>query len=64
MAVQAQEVPTQNEWVGRGMGSSQPGEGGLAHPQATYMSPKPFLLLACLSLLPPWLKLFIGILFF
>jgi hypothetical protein len=29
---------------------SQPGEGGLGHPQATYMSPKFFLLLACLSL--------------
>jgi hypothetical protein len=31
------------------MGSSQPGEGDLAHPQATYMSPKLFLLLACLT---------------
>jgi hypothetical protein len=31
--------------------ASQPGEGGLAHPQATYISPKLFLLLACLKLL-------------
>jgi hypothetical protein len=29
----AQEVPEpNNEQVGRGMGSSQPAEGGLAHP--------------------------------
>jgi hypothetical protein len=28
--------------VGRGLGSSQPGEGGLAHHQATYMSLKLF----------------------
>jgi hypothetical protein len=35
--------------VERGMGSSQPGEGGLVHPQATYISPKLFLLLACLK---------------
>jgi hypothetical protein len=32
-----------------GMGGSQPGEGGLGHPQATYMSSKVFLLLACLK---------------
>jgi hypothetical protein len=38
--------PPSNELVGRDMGGSQPGEGGLAHPQATYMSPKLFLLLA------------------
>jgi hypothetical protein len=31
------------------MGGSQAGEGDLAHPQETYMSPKHFLLLACLS---------------
>jgi hypothetical protein len=35
-----------NERVGRGMGGSQPCEGGLGHPQATHMSPK---LLACLN---------------
>jgi hypothetical protein len=28
--------------VWRGMGGSQPDKGGLAHPQATYMSPKLF----------------------
>jgi hypothetical protein len=44
----AQEAPPSNESVGRGMGSSHPGEGGLAHPQATYMSFKLFLHLACL----------------
>jgi hypothetical protein len=32
------------------MGGSQPGEGGLGHPWATYMHPKLFLLLACLML--------------
>jgi hypothetical protein len=31
--------------VRRGMGSSQTDVGGLAHPQATYMNPKLFLLL-------------------
>jgi hypothetical protein len=36
--------------VERGMGGSQPGEGGQAHPQSTYISPKLFLLLACLTL--------------
>jgi hypothetical protein len=36
-----------NEW-GRTLGS-QTGEGGLGHPQAIYMSPKLFLLLACLK---------------
>jgi hypothetical protein len=35
--------------VGRGMGDSWPGEGCLGHVWATYMSPKLFLLLACLS---------------
>jgi hypothetical protein len=30
--------PPSNERVGRGMGGSQPGEGGLGHPQATCMS--------------------------
>jgi hypothetical protein len=34
--------PPNKEGVGRGMGGSQPGEGGLGHPQATYMSPKLF----------------------
>jgi hypothetical protein len=29
--------PPNNERVGRGMGGPQPGEGGLVHPQATYM---------------------------
>jgi hypothetical protein len=38
-----------NEQVERSMGGSQPGAGGLAHPGATYMSPKLFLLLACHS---------------
>jgi hypothetical protein len=41
--------PPNNERVGRGTGGSQPGEGGLVHPQATFMSPKLFLLLACLN---------------
>jgi hypothetical protein len=40
--------PSNNEQVGRGMGSSQPGEGGLGQPQATYMSPKLFQLPAFL----------------
>jgi hypothetical protein len=31
------------------MGGSQLGGGGLAHPQASYMSPKLFLFLACLT---------------
>jgi hypothetical protein len=31
------------------MGISHPGEGDLAHPQVTYMSPKLFLFLACLT---------------
>jgi hypothetical protein len=35
--------------VGRVMGCFWAGEGGLAHPQATNMSPKLFLLLACLA---------------
>jgi hypothetical protein len=39
--------PPNNERVGRGMGGSQAGEGGLTHPQTTYISPKLFLLLAC-----------------
>jgi hypothetical protein len=29
----AQEFPPNNERVGRGMGGSQPGEDGLAHPR-------------------------------
>jgi hypothetical protein len=33
----------------RSTGGSQPGEGGLAHCQATYMTPKLFLLVACLA---------------
>jgi hypothetical protein len=37
--------PIMNE--GRGMGGSQAGEGGLAHLQATYMSPQLFLVSAC-----------------
>jgi hypothetical protein len=41
--------PPNNEQVGRGRGGSQPGEGGLVHPQATYISPKLFLLPACLT---------------
>jgi hypothetical protein len=41
--------PTNNDWVGRGMGGSQAEEGGLGHLQATCMSPKLFLLLACLN---------------
>jgi hypothetical protein len=40
--------PIINEWGGS-MGGYQPGEGGLAYCQATYMSPKHFLLQACLS---------------
>jgi hypothetical protein len=32
--------PSNNEPVGRGMGGSQPGSGGLGHPQVTYMNPK------------------------
>jgi hypothetical protein len=36
-------------WMGRGMGSSQLGEGGLAHHQASYTIPKLFLFLACLT---------------
>jgi hypothetical protein len=32
-----------------GMGSSQPGAGGLGHPRAPYMSPKLFQLLASLK---------------
>jgi hypothetical protein len=32
------------------MGESQSNEGGLGHPQATYMSHQLFLLLACLKL--------------
>jgi hypothetical protein len=39
-----------NEWVGRGMSGSQPGEDSLAHPQETYMSSKLFLFLACFIL--------------
>jgi hypothetical protein len=35
--------------MGRGMGSSQPGEGGLPHPQTTH-EPQTFLLLICLTL--------------
>jgi hypothetical protein len=31
------------------MGNFQPGAGGLGHPWATYVSPKLFLLLACLN---------------
>jgi hypothetical protein len=42
--------PHNNEGVRRGMGGPQPGEGGLGHPLAIYMSPKLFLLLACLRL--------------
>jgi hypothetical protein len=41
--------PPNNEQVGRDTGSSQLGEVGLAHPQATCLSPKLFLLLACLE---------------
>jgi hypothetical protein len=33
------------------MWGSQPGEGGLGYPQATYMSPKLYLILACLKFL-------------
>jgi hypothetical protein len=36
--------------VERSMGSSQLGDGDLVHPQATYMRPKLFLLLACLTM--------------
>jgi hypothetical protein len=50
MERQAKGFPPHNEQVGRGSRNSQPGEGGLGHPQAAYMSPKPFLLLACLTL--------------
>jgi hypothetical protein len=39
--------PIIKEW-GKGMGSSQPGEGDLGHPWATYRSSKLFLFLACL----------------
>jgi hypothetical protein len=39
-----------------GMGSSQPCEGGLAHPQATYMSPKLFLFLP--ASYSPWKTIF------
>jgi hypothetical protein len=39
-----------NQWVGRSMDGSWPGEGGLGHPQATYLNPKLFLLLACLKI--------------
>jgi hypothetical protein len=42
--------PPNNEGVGRGLGGSQPGAGVLDHPQATYGSPKLFLLLDCLIL--------------
>jgi hypothetical protein len=41
--------PPNNEWDVRGMGGSPSGEGGLGHPQAISMSPKRFLLLACLT---------------
>jgi hypothetical protein len=41
--------PPNNEQVGRGMGVSQPGEGGLGLSQEIYMNPKHFLLLACLT---------------
>jgi hypothetical protein len=43
--------PPNNEQVGRDMGDSQPGEGGLGHPWATYMSLKLFLLLVCLIII-------------
>jgi hypothetical protein len=48
----SRRFPPNNEQVGRGMGGSQPGGSGLAHPQATYKSPKLFLLLACLKKSP------------
>jgi hypothetical protein len=41
--------PIINEWEGFGWFSDSPGV--LGHPCATYMSPKFFLLLACLTLL-------------
>jgi hypothetical protein len=42
--------PSSNQCVGRGMAGFPPGVGGLGHPWSTSMSPKLFLLLACLSL--------------
>jgi hypothetical protein len=36
--------PPDNEGVQRGVGGSQPGEGGLGYPWATYTNPKLFLL--------------------
>jgi hypothetical protein len=40
--------PPNNEQVGMGMSGSQPDVSNLSHPRATYVSPKVFLLLACL----------------
>jgi hypothetical protein len=39
------------------MGGSQPGEGGLAHLQAIYVSPKLFLHVACLSIVCHYYKM-------
>jgi hypothetical protein len=46
---ETKRFPCNSQWVGRGMGGSWPGECGLGHVWETYMRPKLFLLLACLS---------------
>jgi hypothetical protein len=39
MGGRPRRFPPNNEQVMKGMGGSQPGEGGLSHPQESHMNP-------------------------